>query len=300
MYPSSEGLNVFRPQQFLEWIERKFTSQMLLMKLVGIHPDSQESIMNPYTRKVSAQSFSNIGEHCIAVAYCATKIAQRLEHCGALSPQQVDTIIERALIHDLTKPYEIMRRDAQREGMKEDAYSTSAYEQLLPKLKEIGVTDEISQYLVNAGKETGHNSIAQFLEVGAGGELKLIRGAIVEKVVHLADDMTCSAIPARGSEPVTTFLSCAERMEASQFVSRYPFLWKEGLSVNSRGEIRHVQKIDIQTQGELVLGSYAALQVRLAGLIAKEIQSRIAPNYRGDPELYITNMVNDATSLSLR
>ncbi len=35
-------------------------------------------MMNPYTKEADFEDFSNVGRHCIAVAYAANKIADAL------------------------------------------------------------------------------------------------------------------------------------------------------------------------------------------------------------------------------
>ncbi len=282
----------FDPLSQLAHFEREFPEQMKLFRLVGIHPTESTNPLNPYTKELSSENFSNIGEHCIAVAHCASKIASALVKQQLITEEDAHWITERALVHDLNKPFEIMRRNAQKVGLAEDVYSVSAYEKLKPLLDEAGIPPELSEYLIKAGAETGHNSLKTFIIAGPDGFEGLVRGMVSEKIVHLADDMTFTSNPKDGQRPITVFLTCWERMLASQFIEKYPSLWNEGLVASDDGSITGVRDLKQIPEGHKVIGDYAELQVRVANTIARELQLLVDPGSREKPESFIRRVVN--------
>lgn len=293
-YSTAAAIIYFNPLLYLADVETAFPSELALFREVGIHPEHRVQLTNPYTNEPVTENFQNIGEHCLAVAYCAYKIADALHQAGHISEDDQNWIVSRALVHDLTKPYEIMRRDAQRAGAALEVYTISAYEKLRPLLIKLGVPDDIAEYLIGAGRETGHNSLKDFILCRTDGSESLVRGKLAEKIVHLADDMTFTSIPRDGNRPITSFFTCWERMLASQFFDRYSFLWKEGLARDERGALEHVQNIAAPPPGKRVISSYADLQVRVANAIAQEIQLLLDPSSQLPPENFVKNLVNVA------
>jgi hypothetical protein len=282
----------FDPLTQLARFEQEFPAQMKLFRFVGIHPTETVHPMNPYTKEISSESFSNIGEHCIAVAHCASVIAHALVVRGILTEDDARLITERALVHDLNKPFEIMRRNAQKNGFTEDVYSISAYEKLQPLLIETGIEASLSEYLVNAGAETGHNSLRMFIKAGPNGYDGLAQGMIAEKIVHLADDMTFTNHPKEGQSAVTVYMTCDERMIASHFHEKYPFLWSEGLVARQGGEILPVKDLSTIDEGLKVIGSYADLQVKVANAIARELQLLLEPESTEEAKDYICSILH--------
>lgn len=282
----------FDPLSQLDRFEREFPEQMKLFRLVGIHPTESSNPVNPYTKATSTENFSNIGEHCIAVAHCASKLAAVLEQQEFISDDDARWITERALVHDLNKPFEIMRRDAQKAGLAEDVYSVTAYEKLRPLLDKAGISPDLSEYLIKAGAETGHNSLKTFIVAGPNGYEGLVSGMIAEKIVHLADDMTFTNNPKEGQRPITAFMTCWERMLASQFIEKYPFLWNEGLVATDFGTIIAVRDLTKIPEGQKKIGNYAELQVRVANSIARELQLLVDPTSPEKPESFIRKVVN--------
>ncbi|MFN5062766.1 MAG: HD domain-containing protein [Pseudomonadota bacterium] len=282
----------FDPLSQLDRFEIEFPEQMKLFRLVGIHPTESTNPINPYTKATSTENFSNIGEHCIAVAHCASKIAALLVQQGLITDEDARWITERALVHDLNKPFEIMRRYAQKAGLAEDVYSVTAYEKLKPLLDEAGIAPELSEYLIKAGAETGHNSLKTFIVAGPDGYEGLVSGMVAEKIVHLADDMTFTNNPKEGQRPITAFMTCWERMLASQFIEKYPFLWNEGLVASDSGAITGVRDLKQIPEGQKIIGNYAELQVRVANSIARELQLLVDPGSPEKPESFIRRVVN--------
>lgn len=291
-YRVDSDIHHFDPLSRLAEFESQFPNELALFKTVGIHPTAAQTVQNPYTGMSAADNFTNIGEHCLAVAHCAEKISGALVQAGLITVEDARWIVQRALVHDLSKPFEIMRRDAQRSGASIEVYSVSAYEKLKPILLASGVSDELAEYLVCAGKETGHNSLRDLIVAGPDGFAGLVTGRLAEKVVHLADDMTFTSIPKGGAKPITAFFTCWERMLASNFIEKYPFLWREGLAAESGGEIAAVGDVSNTAPGQRLLGHYAELQVLVANAIAREIQLLLSPECKMASENFVKLMVN--------
>lgn len=233
----------FDPLTRLTEFSDRFPLAIQILRIGGVHPTEDARMDNPYTGKPHDESFTNIGEHCLAVASLAQTLAFRLQQRGVLLTEDVELVTSRALVHDANKRIEIMRRNAVREGAVEEAYTPKAYETIRPILEAQGIDPELINYMAGAGKETGHLSIRDFLML-SDGIPSLEPDRFAEKIIHLADDMTSTSIPLPGERPLTVYLTPWERMVASDFPNRYPFLWKEGLAFDRQGEVVTVQDIE--------------------------------------------------------
>jgi len=291
--PNTQLPAPFEPERYLREVERRFPTEMGLQYLTGIHPEFVGRVIDPYTNRPSEESFTNIGEHCLAVAWCAERIARALEDAGALNAAERDTIVSRALVHDLTKPYEILRRNAARAGAPIEVYSVGAYQRVADLLPGNGLSPDLARYLAEAGRETGHSSLKDFVVVSPDGFQGIVPGRLAEKIVHLADDMTSTSIPCPGDRAATEFLTPAERMETGNFRLRYPFLWKEGLGTTSSGDIVSLSDIGQPPPGVVPIGSYAELQIKVASAIAREIQILVAAENWLPPEIFALTFLNN-------
>ena len=76
-----------------------------------MHPvdGTLKPIFNPYTAKFEAHDFRNIAEHSVCVALATLRIATQLVATENLEINQLRELARRALLHDLNKPYEILR-----------------------------------------------------------------------------------------------------------------------------------------------------------------------------------------------
>lgn len=284
----------FDSNVLLSELESRFSRVFHLFEQVGIHPQRPNLVYNPYTDSFSTKLFTNIGEHCIAVAYAASKIMNALVVSGVASRNDLNQVIERALIHDLSKPYEIMQRDALGRGFVCELHSANAHNHLRAILQKIGFNTDDANYMVTAGSETGHDSLKDFIICAGQRSTDLVSGRIVEKVVHLADDMTFTSIPSNDKIETTTtlFLTPGERISASRFAEQYPGLWREGLALTAEGKIVHVEEAGNCCPGLWALGNYASIQIKVARAIAQEFQQAIDPGSKLDPEQYLKQLIN--------
>lgn len=285
--------NPFDSNALLPELESRFPRIFRIFEQVGIHPKRSHIVYNPYTSSFSTGLFTNIGDHCIAVAYAAAKLMGTLIESDVTSRNDLDYAIERALLHDITKPYEIMLRDAQLSGFVFGLRSTNADNQLQLIMQKMGFKADDMNYILTAGSETGHDSLKDFLVIN-GHNIDLVNDRFVEKVVHLADDMTYTSIPPndKAETATTLFLTPEERMSASRFSEQYPWLWKSGLACTAGGKIVHVEDTS-NCQPELrSLGDYAFLQIKVARAIAREFQRATDPNSDLDSGQYIKQLIN--------
>jgi hypothetical protein len=280
--------------------------EMGILRLGEVYPgQSRTTEINPYTQKPDlgldgqVEYYGNIGEHCIAVAFCADVLGRNV--LGQDNSTR-DKITSRALVHDASKAYEIMRKKAVREGAIVEAYSPKAYDTIKPLLEEKQVARDIIEYMANAGSETGHNSMSGFVAISPEGEPVLdTNRSLADMIVHLADDMTFTPIVNAGEKAPTSYLTVEERMEASDFPNRYAFLYQEGFGFDKEGKPVNVNDV---TQADPELNhvrTYADWQVWVADSIATHLAAEIGEQ-QGTPinippedsGKYLKRLVNSA------
>lgn len=283
----------FDPLNRLTEFSERFPFAMQILRIGGVHPTEDAKMDNPYTGKPHDESFTNIGEHCLAVASLAQTLAFMLQEKGALSKERAELATSRALVHDSNKRIEIMRRNAVREGVIDDAYSPKAYDTIRLVLQSQRIDQELVAYIAGAGKETGYLSIRDFL-ILSEGRPSLIPDRFLEKIIHLADDMTSTSTPLPGERPLTVYLTPWERMVASDFPNRYPFLWREGLAFDTQGAITVVPDIAQAESNLSYVRSYAYWQPYVSNEICREIQSIVDPESKQRPEYFVKDLVNNA------
>lgn len=189
-----------------------------------------------------------------------------------------------------------MRRKAVRAGAIDDAYSSKAYDSIKPLLEEKGIAPDIIAYMANAGSETGHNSFVDFLQVRDGAPTLKTEDNLAEMIVHLADDMTYTSIVQDGETADTYFLTAPERMEASNFPQRYPFLYNEGFGFDQIGNPVFVKDVSQASSKISHVKTYAQWQVWIAAEISNHLVNLMSPQTPvEDSQEYIKQLVNNNT-----
>ncbi|MFA6533779.1 MAG: hypothetical protein WCT37_01255 [Patescibacteria group bacterium] len=284
--------NVFESTK--ERLEQQYPVAFSVMEVGGVRPDKSAPIPNPYLdNELDREDFRNVGEHNVAVASCAEAVAEKLFQQGAIDGALKNEVVSRALIHDVNKRFEVFRRKAQKAGKPIDVYSVAAYDQLYKILVEQGVSGSIVEYIKNAGKETGHNSLADFISLNADNQAVLRPDKTFEEMlVHLADDMTASPLP--GSVDETQFVTVRERMALGDFKNRYPFLYQEGLGFDADRQVVKIKDCGDtkQTAGLAEVRTYADWQEQVSRMICDYLKTIIQPESETDPEEFIKNLVN--------
>lgn len=270
----------------------RFPMEMAILRLGGVYPGERiEGFTNPYTGEVDNEYFGNVGEHCVAVAYAAEVLARNV--LGVDNPQSTN-IVRRALVHDSTKRFEVMRKKAVKAGVIEDAYSPKSYETIKPVLEAQGVASDIVDYMANAGSETGHNSLTSFVQIEEGTPSLRTQDNLPEMIVHLADDMTHTPITQAGETADTYYLTAEERMHASDFPHRYPFIYKEGFGFNEQGKPVLVKDVAQTNEGLTHIKTYAEWHVWVANEIAAHLTDIISPNTpRKEAGQFLKQLVNE-------
>src|SRR3989338_7564875 len=80
----------FDPLTHLEDFEKRFPIAMGILRIGGVHPTEDAKMDNPYTGQPDNESFTNVGEHCLAVACFAESVAQRLQERGVFKQAETD------------------------------------------------------------------------------------------------------------------------------------------------------------------------------------------------------------------
>lgn len=90
--------------------QEKFPEAMNILDITGVSPFGSKEMINPYTKESDLEDFSNVGRHCVAVAYAASRIADAL----GVSDEERRKIISSAILHDGDKRIEVMRKKAKK------------------------------------------------------------------------------------------------------------------------------------------------------------------------------------------
>ena len=289
----------FEPLHHVKTFNSRFPQAFDLFRFAGMHPHDHPSprLLNPYTGQVEFYDFRNIGEHSLAVGIAALKLATALAAVGMLRPGEVEGVTNRALLHDLNKPYEILRRarsDPRSRDSVTNIYHENAYRNVYTLLRKRGCATSVAQTISRAGTETGHTSLKRLLQLTPLGTVELVPGHYAEKIVHLADDMTLSTKPRDPSGRRHAFLTPWERLVASDLLETscgYSWLTHSGL-VASRGRLYDCFDLAHPPVGSEIVGSYATLQLLAAHLICCEFQQLLDPDSTLPPELFVKELLN--------
>jgi hypothetical protein len=108
-----------------------------------------------------------------------------------------------------------------------------------------------------------------------------------ELIVHLVDDMTCSA---RDNPNVTVFKTCADRMEASGFKTARPFLYKRGLGFGRSAKVTVVEDVAHPPADLTHVRTDADWQVGVAKLVARSLAEACNEHDR-QPERFVLDCI---------
>lgn len=298
---SINELPIFNPEilqlKLSEYAE-KYPNAIAILDIGGVHPTNRRTIVNPYmpaddNQKNDNEDFTNVGKHCIAVGYVAEQVAKALLSQGLIDQSILDYIIQRALMHDANKRFEVMRSKTDKKYPGTiDVYSPQAYEAISTILQNQGLNNEIANYLASAGKETGHNSMSMFVQIDNEGNVILNPDrTIADMIIHIADDMTFSPMD---NPDTTSFVTTSERMTLAEFPRRYPKLYTQGFGFDSNRNPKFVQDINNtdETQGLSTIRAYATWQRDVAKIISSHLQKLIDPENQQDPEIFLAELIN--------
>ena len=271
----------------LKFFERNFSDELEVFSKLGIALDSGKSkFYDPFRKLVIEDDFTNIGEHCLAVATCTLMLTRFLEKERKIDAVSANEAIRRALLHDAIKPWEIFLARALRDNVisKEKYYDEAVFLSVVDVLITLGISPEIANRLVtDYGSETDvRECFPFFLREAHNGKINLKSGSMPKKIVHLADNMTCSTMPSLESPSKHYFLTTWERMVAADADARYPWALKAGIAVNAKAEIFHTSdRLSLEKDSRALFHIHDAL-IALSSAIATEF----CPKEK-DPDLAI-------------
>ncbi|MBX9809907.1 HD domain-containing protein, partial [Candidatus Gracilibacteria bacterium] len=247
----------------------KYPDAMRILDITGVSPFGSREMMNPYTNEIDLEDFSNVGRHCVAVAYAASKIADAL----GVDKIQREEIIKSAILHDGDKRLEVMRKKAKKSGNEVDVYGEEGYKTIESIFSDAGVDSGILTSIQTMGGMTGHNSLKKFL-IMKDKKLQLNpERTISEMIVHIADDMTHSSFGIDGE--MTQYVSFEKRAALSKFSEKYGFLWQEGFGVSEEGGIQEFK--DITELSSITIKHFYDWQNLVFDMICDHIQKLIDP-----------------------
>jgi hypothetical protein len=156
-------------------------------------------VLNPWLGKPSGDCFENIAAHGRAVATAAQALCAILLEHSVISRFEASTAIRLSALHDMSKPLELLEREAIAVGAL-PAGESRALERIAERLIAAGIAPQWIKEIKHASRMTSRFGIPQFLTVNGGG-LHLRHQRIAEMIARLADDMVCSS-PSPCSEHV--------------------------------------------------------------------------------------------------
>ena len=105
--------------------------------------------------------------------------------------------------------------------------------------------------------------------------------------------MTHTPITKAGETAHTSYLTTSERMEASDFPNRYPFLYKEGFGFDNTGKAVLVKDVDAEILKLDHVKTYAEWQIWVAREISQHLVTQITQDVPPEKaEEYLKGIVN--------
>lgn len=281
---------LFDARDYIEDYKKRFPRAFEAFTWGRIYPPGKQSFRNPFTGEDVNEDFSNITYHCVSVAVGAERIARLLFRAGKISDEELNTVIDHALIHDCAKVYELFKIKAYRAGHPRGAVFLPAAE-LEEILRAEQVPENIIPYMVSAGAESGGSSLHTFLATDGEGITGLVQGRLVDKIVRLADSMTYSSPYEADGAVHSGFMTHWERLATSGALSRYPQMVSCALGVTRDGAIEFIPDLLHAPNHLTVLGSFMLLEVFLANEIARELVDLLGVRTALPPEEYICQAI---------
>jgi hypothetical protein len=297
--------------QHAERYEKEHPEMMDLFRTVQIHPAQEKKpLINIYSgqivvdRKGNPDYFDNIGKHSFGVG----RVAEILAELAKMSESDTFEVVDLGLGHDIGKPSERSRSQAQ-DAMKPEEYANNpdlvnpydnnAYVGLEKKLQKErpDIDAEKAVKIARAGEMTGHLSLLKFVSLDSNGNPILNpERSIKDKIVHYADDSVYTAkydSTKPDAEPTTHILTFDERQRGSAFWDEYKFLFEEGFGFDKNGAVVKVENCADPDPELRHVRTYIEWQKWVAKEIAKEFVETYFPDERvEDPEAFLKTKIN--------
>jgi len=262
---------------FQNIFQRYFAEELEILKILGVSADSgSKKFFDPFgAQTYVVDDFGNIGEHCLAVAGCAMFISKVIGEDLTLGSKIAKEAVKRAILHDSLKPWEVFLARAFRNNQitREEYYLESIFDRTIDVLTSLGLSLADSETLVrDYGSECDvRECFGYFLRVQSDGEVVLGEGDLVKKIVHLADNMTCSILPTIGSRSRHYFLTTSERLILSEADKRYPWALKAGIGVSKENVISHTSDQELGSEKLRIIYNIHEALIALSHVIAQEL-----------------------------
>ena len=269
-------------------LEAQFPEAFKLMHATGTHPNIHSTPINPYTGENSGEWFGNIGDHAVVVGWCAHQLSRVLCARGVMTVEECRDTTLRALIHDVGKPFEIFRRNSQKDLV--CAYHPQATADLLDRLLAHGYDVVTATQIVSAGGEVGHLSLALFID-RTKKTLTLRDRSYDSKIVFLSDALASGSITRVDGVTIQELLPSQSRIDSPRFKERYPWMFSAGLSKDFSGDLEYIWDASRATP---TLGTFAQLQVYISRAIAQEFLYLSGRQGSLDPELGVISILHDS------
>lgn len=256
------------------FLESRFPKAYQLMRTVGVHSESGQSVfLDPTTELEFEDNFSNVGQHLSCVGVIGYALAQfGVEH-GLITKDQVHTVVEAALMHDIVKPYQVALLRALHAGRiaNEDFLSPDPYyEKATQYLIRRGIEPrEAASLFTDYGNETGGEPdvLRIFLDTDSSGLRPRLLGTPAQHLIHLADDMAASLKPISGESPRNFLLTARERILLTQNRSREWIGWQAGFGVGVDGALVELPNVYLPPSDVRPLGSLHGLMTWVSDLL---------------------------------
>lgn len=288
------------PIHWLGLFKAQYPNAIKFMQLSGVYPQSQILNAKESGEKKSdktqarSPSYTHVGLHSLAVAYCAQIFARALNAKGLLSSEDVHNACIKALLHDCNKPVEISANAQIENTDAPPMLSLSIFERELKRLARSGISEKLISLARATWVESGNYALRRFLVVDRTKTLRLTKGHLTSKIVHLADMMTLNINPTDGiSSSLTSYVSPWEKLVVNSYQDPNSELFERGCAINSSGRIISTKKANYAPAGTILLGSQAELHIAVCALIAEEIKNQLAPLERENAIIWAKRFVQD-------
>lgn len=280
---------VFDPLRVVGEFAELYPEAFNMLEECGVHPTKKRDLVNPYTGKLDTSDWRSVGEHSVAVGYCAEVIGKALLKAGILDVEDVRFIVNRALLHDVSKRYEQMKKRSLGEEHLYEREQAEVFERL-------GVSPHLAQAFSDFGSETSLESLLRYLTILPDGSCSVIRGRLREKIVRLSAGMTCTVPAPDGSRVLSFFTTFDGRACYSDSSKIYPTMFRTYVAFDEQ-KMRFVFTGRIRnTRSLFALGTVYEAWLFTARSIAAELRHLLSPQYVGTPEDLILSLLRMAVA----
>jgi hypothetical protein len=256
-------------------LEDKFPGEFKLLKIIGVNYNcGPQRFYDPFLNETRTENFSNVGVHCALVAYATQHFTEFAVRLGKISDQEGQRIVKSALLHDAFKPWDAFYARARRTGILSQPNAEIdkiSSEQTISGLIPRGFSSQQASALVSEfDRGLDPREISQkILRVADNGYLSLAPGNFREKLIWLADCMTCSI--GSGDNPIDYYLMPLERFILSGSFEKYAHSAQKLWRYTNERKWHEESSSDFAGSTPLFEGNVYDISLILTGLTALEL-----------------------------